>query len=161
MFAGPKMNPRDTNGCSQNPSRITQSLVLERTQVAESLFPQPARAAAPLVSRDFGLEAWENWGANHGEKLMAETLFYECPRPFFVPARLHGYRARVGNLDVSEHRRRSKILTALMRACDNWDQFVPMIDRSLPRQVDLPLFEGKEDILPHFLFEVRVSSRMN
>ena len=38
-------------------------------------------------------------------------------------------------------------VTALMRACDSWDQFVPMIDRSLPRQVDLPLFEGKEDIL--------------
>jgi len=37
-------------------------------------------------------------------------------------------------------------VTALMRACDTWDQFVPMIDRALPRQVDLPLFEGKEDV---------------
>jgi hypothetical protein len=42
---------------------------------------------------------------------MAETLFYECaPRPFFVPARLHGYRGRVGGLDVIEHRHRSKVL---------------------------------------------------
>lgn len=51
----------------------------------------------------------------HGEKLTAETLFYECPRPFFVPARLHGYRGRVGNLDVIEHRRRNKILPYVLR----------------------------------------------
>jgi hypothetical protein len=36
-------------------------------------------------------------------------------------------------------------VTTLMRACDAWDQFVPMLDRSLPRQVALPLFDGKED----------------
>ena len=30
VLAGPKMNPRDTSGCSQNPSRITKSLRLER-----------------------------------------------------------------------------------------------------------------------------------
>lgn len=42
---------------------------------------------------------------------MAETLFYECsPRPFFVPTRLPGYRGRVGNLDVTEHRHRNRIL---------------------------------------------------
>jgi hypothetical protein len=46
---------------------------------------------------------------------MAETLFYECPRPFFVPARLHCYRGRVGNLDVIEHRRRSKVLPYVLR----------------------------------------------
>jgi hypothetical protein len=31
VFAGPKMNQRDTSGCSQNPSRTTKSLGLERT----------------------------------------------------------------------------------------------------------------------------------
>jgi hypothetical protein len=42
---------------------------------------------------------------------MVEMLFYECsPRPFFVPARLHSYRGRVGCLDVIEHRRRSTVL---------------------------------------------------
>jgi hypothetical protein len=30
VLAGPKMNPRDTLGCSQNRSRITKSLRLER-----------------------------------------------------------------------------------------------------------------------------------
>jgi hypothetical protein len=46
---------------------------------------------------------------------MAETLFYECPRPFFVPARMHGYQGRVGNLDVTEYRRRSKLLPYVLR----------------------------------------------
>lgn len=41
---------------------------------------------------------------------MVETLFYEYAGPFFAPARLRGYRGRVGNLDVIEHRRRNKIL---------------------------------------------------
>ena len=42
---------------------------------------------------------------------MVETLSYECsPRPFFVPPSLHGYRGRVGGLDVIEHRHRSKVL---------------------------------------------------
>jgi hypothetical protein len=30
VLAGPKMNPRDISGCSQNPSRITKSLRLEK-----------------------------------------------------------------------------------------------------------------------------------
>ena len=46
---------------------------------------------------------------------MAETLFYEYRGPFFVPARLHGYRGRVGNLDVIELRRRSKFLPYVLR----------------------------------------------
>jgi hypothetical protein len=46
---------------------------------------------------------------------MAETLFYEYRGPFFVPARLHGYRGRVGNLDVIELRRRSKFLPYMLR----------------------------------------------
>lgn len=46
---------------------------------------------------------------------MAETLFYEYRGPFFVPARLHGYRARVGNFDVLELRRRSKLLPYVLR----------------------------------------------
>lgn len=50
-----------------------------------------------------------------GENFMAETLFYEYRGPFFVPARLHGYRGRVGNLDVIELRRRSKFLPYLLR----------------------------------------------
>src|SRR5712671_5120361 len=50
VLAGPKMNPRDTSGCSQNPSRITNSLRLERIEVAESIFPQPARdAKTPIL----------------------------------------------------------------------------------------------------------------
>jgi len=48
-------------------------------------------------------------------KLMAETLFYEYRGPFFVPARLHGYRGRVGNLDVIELRRSSKFLPYVLR----------------------------------------------
>jgi hypothetical protein len=50
-----------------------------------------------------------------GEKFMAETFFYEYRGPFFVPARLHGFRGRVGNLDVIELRRRSKFLPYLLR----------------------------------------------
>jgi hypothetical protein len=46
---------------------------------------------------------------------MAETLFYEYHGPFFVPARLHGYRGRVGNLDVIELRRRSKFRPYMLR----------------------------------------------
>ncbi len=46
-----------------------------------------------------------------GQKFMAETLFYEYFGPFFVPARLQGYRGRVGNLDVIEHRRRDEVPT--------------------------------------------------
>jgi hypothetical protein len=46
---------------------------------------------------------------------MAETLFYEYRGPFFVPARLRGYRGRLGNLDVIELRRRSKFLPYLLR----------------------------------------------
>lgn len=43
--------------------------------------------------------------------IMVEALFYECsPRPFFVPARLHGHRGRVGGLDVIEHRHHSKVV---------------------------------------------------
>jgi hypothetical protein len=49
------------------------------------------------------------------EKLMTETLFYETAAPFFVPPGLHGFRGRVGNLDVSELRGRSKFLPYLLR----------------------------------------------
>lgn len=42
---------------------------------------------------------------------MLKTLFYECsPRPFFVPARLRGYREKIGALDMIEHRHRSEVL---------------------------------------------------
>jgi hypothetical protein len=54
-------------------------------------------------------------GRTGEEKFMAETLFYEYRGPFFVPARLHGYRCRVGNLDVIELRRRSKFLPYVLR----------------------------------------------
>jgi signal transduction histidine kinase len=40
---------------------------------------------------------------------MAEILRYECWRPFSVPPRLAGHRERIGNLDVTEYRRRSKV----------------------------------------------------
>jgi len=55
----------------------------------------------------------ENWAV--GEKFMAEKLFYEYWGPFFVPGRLHGYRGRVGNLDVIELRRRSEFLPYVLR----------------------------------------------
>lgn len=38
-------------------------------------------------------------------------------------------------------------VTTLMKACDDWEQFTPMLDRALPRQVALPLFDGKEDAI--------------
>jgi hypothetical protein len=38
-----------------------------------------------------------------------------------------------------------KAVTVLMKASDTWENFMPMLDRSLPRQVELPLFEGKEE----------------
>jgi hypothetical protein len=50
-----------------------------------------------------------------GEVFLAETLFYEYRGPFFVPARLHGYRGRVGNLDVIELRSRSKFVPYTIR----------------------------------------------
>jgi hypothetical protein len=37
-------------------------------------------------------------------------------------------------------------VTTLMKACDKWGQFAPMLDRALPRQVALPLFDGKEEL---------------
>ena len=40
---------------------------------------------------------------------MAQILYYECWRPFSVPPRLAGHRGRIGNLDVIEYRRRSKV----------------------------------------------------
>ncbi len=46
---------------------------------------------------------------------MTETLFYETAAPFFVPAGLHGFRGRVGNLVVSELRGRSKVLPYVLR----------------------------------------------
>lgn len=46
----------------------------------------------------------------------------------------------VGHLRLLEH---LPSVTTLMRACDTWTEFVSMLDRSLPRQVDMPLFEGK------------------
>src|ERR1022692_4478718 len=38
VLAGPKTNPRDTSGCSQNPSRITKSLRRERESKSRSPF---------------------------------------------------------------------------------------------------------------------------
>lgn len=35
-------------------------------------------------------------------------------------------------------------LTALMKACDRWDQFKTMVDRALPKYRRLPLFDGLE-----------------
>ena len=46
---------------------------------------------------------------------MTETLFYQSAAPFFVPVGLHGFRGRVGNLDVSELRGRSKFLPYVLR----------------------------------------------
>jgi P63C domain len=33
-------------------------------------------------------------------------------------------------------------LTALMRGCDTWDQFKKLVEKALPKQVSLPLFDG-------------------
>jgi hypothetical protein len=35
-------------------------------------------------------------------------------------------------------------VTALMKACDKWDQFKAMVDRALPKYRRLPLFDGLE-----------------
>ncbi|HVA63580.1 MAG TPA: P63C domain-containing protein [Terriglobales bacterium] len=35
-------------------------------------------------------------------------------------------------------------ITALMRACDNWDQFKKLADRAFRKQVPLPLFDGQD-----------------
>lgn len=47
----------------------------------------------------------------------------------------------VGHPKLLEH---LASVTALMRACDTWDQFKKMIDRSLPPYKALPLFDGLE-----------------
>lgn len=47
----------------------------------------------------------------------------------------------VGHPKLREH---LASVIALMKAADNWDHFMPMIDRALPRYVELPLFEGQE-----------------
>lgn len=51
----------------------------------------------------------------------------------------------VGNPKLQEH---LSALTALMRACDDWHTFERMVDRALPRQPHIPLFDNiwpKED----------------
>jgi hypothetical protein len=48
----------------------------------------------------------------------------------------------VGHPKLREH---LASVTTLMKATEKWDQFVPMLDRALPRYVSLPLFEGKEE----------------
>jgi hypothetical protein len=48
----------------------------------------------------------------------------------------------VGHPKLREH---LASVIALMRAADTWDQFMPMIDRSLKRYTVLPLFEGHDE----------------
>ncbi len=47
----------------------------------------------------------------------------------------------VGHPKLLEH---LASVTALMRASDSWNQLKAMVDRALPRQVALPLFDGQE-----------------
>lgn len=49
------------------------------------------------------------------------------------------------DIGVPRLREHVKAVTVLMKASDTWEGFVPMLDRSLPRQVELPLFDGKEE----------------
>jgi hypothetical protein len=48
----------------------------------------------------------------------------------------------VGHPKLREH---LASVIALMRAADTWEQFMPMIDRSLKRYTVLPLFEGHDE----------------
>jgi hypothetical protein len=53
----------------------------------------------------------------------------------------------VGHPKLREH---LASVTALMKASDDWDKFVSMLDRALPRYVPLPLFDAIEGkLLPH------------
>jgi P63C domain len=47
----------------------------------------------------------------------------------------------VGHPKLREH---LAAVTVLMKASDKWDQFMPMLDRALPRYVPLPLFDLAE-----------------
>src|SRR5690606_8227223 len=47
----------------------------------------------------------------------------------------------VGHPKLSQH---LSAVIALMRASDNWDIFMKLVDRALPRQAKLPLFEEKD-----------------
>lgn len=49
----------------------------------------------------------------------------------------------VGNPKLLQH---LSAVTALMKASDSWDQFKPMVDRVLPHQKRLPLFDGLEPL---------------
>jgi hypothetical protein len=49
----------------------------------------------------------------------------------------------IGHPKLREH---LASVTTLMKATSQWDQFMAMMDRALPRYVSLPLFEGKEEI---------------
>jgi hypothetical protein len=48
----------------------------------------------------------------------------------------------IGHPKLREH---LASVIALMRASDTWEQFITMIDRSLKRYKELPLFEGTEE----------------
>jgi hypothetical protein len=50
--------------------------------------------------------------------------------------------SELGHPKLLEH---VSAVTALMTASDDWDQFMRMADRALPRQIALPLFDGKEE----------------
>jgi hypothetical protein len=52
------------------------------------------------------------------------------------------------DIGVPRLREHVKAVTVLMKASDDWENFMPMLDRSLPRQVELPLFDGKEEKPP-------------
>jgi hypothetical protein len=48
--------------------------------------------------------------------------------------------------DIGHPRLREHLasLVALMRAADDWDGFLRLLDRALPKYSDLPLFDGLE-----------------
>lgn len=48
---------------------------------------------------------------------------------------------QVGHPKLLQH---LSAVTALMKACDKWEQLKPMVDRALPRYKHLPLFDGLE-----------------
>jgi hypothetical protein len=48
----------------------------------------------------------------------------------------------IGHPKLREH---LASVIALMKAADEWDQFMVMMDRSLKRHIPLPLFDGQDD----------------
>lgn len=56
----------------------------------------------------------------------------------------HLHRRLTGDVGHPKLLQHIASLVALMRACDTWDQFKKMVDRSLPKYHPLPLFDATD-----------------